>query len=308
MRKPRVAKTADVPRAPAKRAASPLRTKGDPGARTLMVIAATAAFFAISALMVLAAGTQLVSQWRWAFDGAVTIQIPATGDAAADTTRAAALATALEASDQVARARALGPQEIERLIEPWLGSLDGTGSIPLPRLIDVRLVSGATLDLAALERRVKSVVPEAVIDDHGRWVQGLGQLARTVEVLAVTVLALVGLAVVLAVGLAARTALALHRETVDILHLMGAEDGYVAGLLGRLVFRRTLVGGLIGLALALATLSLAGQIGSGVGAVLPPLTIGMEGWIAILTAPLTMAVISWLVARTSALAALRRRV
>ena len=57
MRKPRAAKTADVPRAPAKRAVSPLRTKGDPGARTLMVIAATAAFFAVSALMVLAAGT-----------------------------------------------------------------------------------------------------------------------------------------------------------------------------------------------------------------------------------------------------------
>ena len=78
------------------RRASPLLAGRDPGARTLSVIAATAAFFAVSALMILAAGTELGAQWRGAFDGAVTVQIPASGDSVADTRLSAELAQALK--------------------------------------------------------------------------------------------------------------------------------------------------------------------------------------------------------------------
>jgi len=273
-----------------------------------MVIAAAMGFFAVAALLVLAAGTELVSKWRWAFDGAVTVQIPPSGDSAADTALAAALASALAESEQVARARALGPREIERLIEPWLGPMDGAEGIPLPRLVDIRLDPGVPVDIETLRRQVAAIAPNAVLDDHGRWVQGLGRLALTVENLAAVVLALVVATVIAAVGLAVRTAFALHRETVDILHLMGAEDGYIARLFAGLAFRRALVGGLIGLALALLLVLVAGEIGAGAGAVLPALSVGQAGWIAIVLTPLALAVVSWLVARMTARSALRRRV
>lgn len=286
---------------------SPLRFDGDPGARTLMLIAITAAFFASAAILVAATSTDLVKQWRWAFDGTVTVQIPPTGDPEADTARAASLATALTGMAQVDRARALGPREVARMVEPWLGSLEAEDTaLPLPRLIDVRLLASTETDLKILERRIQTLVPEAVLDDHGRWVRGLGRLAFTVETVAILVLGLVTTAVILAVGLSVRTALALHRETVDILHMMGAEDGYIAGLFAGLAFRQALSGGLIGVTLTVIVTLAAGQVSAGAGAVLPSLTVGLTGWIATLSIPLLLAIVAWVVGRLSALAALRR--
>ena len=55
------------------------------------------------------------------------------------------------------------PEELEALVEPWLGTPDGDLDLPLPRLIDVTVEPQAGPDLSALEKRLAEVVEGATI-------------------------------------------------------------------------------------------------------------------------------------------------
>ncbi len=71
-------------------------------------------------------------------------------------------------------------------------------------------------------------VPNATVDDHRLWLQRLSVMAGTVVVIAFVIFALVMLAMVLAVGFATRGAMAGNREIIEVLHLVGAADGYIS--------------------------------------------------------------------------------
>ncbi len=48
--------------------------------------------------------------------------------------------------------------------------------------------------------------------------------------------------------------MSVHRDVIELLHLMGARDGYIAAQFERQALRLGLGGGVVGLALAVATL------------------------------------------------------
>jgi cell division transport system permease protein len=79
----------------------------------------------------------------------------------------------------------------------------------------------------------------------------------------------------LTVAGAAQTRLALHREEIDLLHLMGATDQYIARQFLRHGCRIAVEGALIGIILALLTLWLSGALGNtDPNAVLPRIHLG----------------------------------
>jgi cell division transport system permease protein len=77
---------------------------------------------------------------------------------------------------------------------------------------------------------------------------------RTVEVMAVTLLALVLAATAGVVAFVARAGLSIHRQIVDILHIVGARDAYVARQFQAQAFRFGFVGAMIGSLLGVITL------------------------------------------------------
>ena len=65
---------------------------------------------------------------------------------------------------------------------------------------------------------------------------------------------LIGGAAVLTVIFTTRAGLAVHHAVVEVLHLIGARDGYIARQFQRQALRLALRGGIVGLVLTLATL------------------------------------------------------
>ncbi len=171
----------------------------------------------------------------------------------------------------------------------------------MPRLIDVRIDPAAPPDLAALRARL-ATLPGAVLDEHRLWLDGLADLALSIEITALLILALIGAVAVLTVIFTTRAGLAVHHGVIEVLHLIGARDGYIARQFARQVLSLGLRGGIAGLALAVLTLLGIGHagaampyLGQGVG-LLPALTLAPWHWAVLAGLPLAVALIAMITA------------
>lgn len=197
--------------------------------------------------------------WRGEVAREMTIQVrPVTGrDLDADV---AAALDAARAIPGIADVYAYSKAQSEALLTPWLGAGLDLSELPVPRLIVVKLDPKAALDVDALHKAVMGKVPNATIDDHRLWLQRLSIMASTVVVIAFIIFALVMVAMVLAVGFATRGAMAGNREIIEVLHLVGAADGYISRQFQRHFFRLGLRGGLIGGGAAILVFLLSSSI------------------------------------------------
>ena len=262
------------------------------------------AVLALAGLLVLAA---MARYWDADVSGTMTVQIPPTGSAADDDKRVRAAVILLLGEPAIVHAEAITDGRLMALLEPWLGTAEVSADLPLPRLVDVEVEPGADLDMAGLARRLDAAVPGATLDDHRIWLDRLVRLVRSVEALAALVLALMCSATVGTVVFTTRTGLAIHHDVIEVLHLIGAHDGYIARQFAQRALTLGLRGGLIGLALAVPTLlgigSLARHMEAGI---MPNLTLTLTHWLAIVSLPLLAAAIAMLTARLTVTRTLAR--
>jgi cell division transport system permease protein len=191
----------------------------------------------------------------------ITIQIkPRAGrDLDAETQKAAELA---RKTPGVAAARAYSKEESEAILEPWLGAGLDLGELPVPRLVVISLEPDVVLDLETLRDEMSAAIPGASVDDHRLWLARLAVMARTVVFVAAVIFALVLTAMILAVAFATRGAMAGNREIIEVLHLVGAADGYIARQFQHHFLRLGLRGGAIGGVLAILAFLLSSALSS----------------------------------------------
>ena len=284
----------------------------DPGRRFVPWLIALVVFLAALALGGLMSLADAAAKWDRGLVGTMTVQVPDLGRAddagrAAQAKRVEAAVKALKGTAGIASVRALNTKENAALLEPWLGAGAYIASLPLPALIDVRLDAGARINVAGLADLLSSEVPGTIVDDHRRWTDRLETILRAVEALAIAVVALVTLAAVGTVVFATKSALAVHAETIELLHIIGAEDGVIAQTFARQALMLGLKGGAIGLTGAtLAGAGIAFAFARLPAGLLPRLALSpLEGLLLILV-PLAVAGIAAMTARLTVLADLKR--
>jgi cell division transport system permease protein len=230
---------------------APLIPRDSVAGRALVVVIAIMTFLAC-----LTAGAALLvadasQAWRSDVLRDATIQVkPRPGD---DMESLVAKAVAIAAQAQeVESAHALSKAESEKLLEPWLGAGLDLSELPIPRLILVRLRGQGPQDLAALRKALASAVPQADLDDHRIWAARLGAMADAVVILAAALFVLMIVAMGTAIGFATRGAMAGNREIIEVLHLVGASNTFIAkefqGHFRRLGLRGAMIGGLAAIA------------------------------------------------------------
>lgn len=250
---------------------------------------------------------ELVERWQAGLTGKLTIQVapgPSDGDPDDRIDRVLEL---LAETPAVAGVELLGERDIARLLEPWLGPGPELADLPLPALIAVELRKGATLDLASLRQQLAEAAPGTTVDGHERWRSDLTTFARSVELLAGVILSLVGGAAILTVVFATRTGLSIHRRVIELVHLIGARDSYIAQQFEAHALRLGLVGGVLGVGLATATLLGLGRLLAEIEApLLPSLSFEPWQWLTLAMLPLAAAGIAMLTARLTVLRTLSR--
>lgn len=226
------------------------------------------------------------------------------------------VATMARETPGIVGVRALTREDTARLLEPWLGTDAGLDALPTPRLVIVEIGGETPVDLAALRGRLQKEIPNASLDDHRAWVERLSSMANFLVAGGVAILILVTAATILSVVFATRGAMAGNRDIVNVLHIVGARDGYIA----RAFERRFLVlagrGGAIGggaVILVFAIGSLLGGESSGtVGAeqmtaLFGRFSVGWTGYFGVVAIVAFTAAVTALTSRLTIMAQLRGR-
>jgi cell division transport system permease protein len=270
--------------------ATPIVPADSIAGQALVAVIAIMAFLAAVTLGAVVLVRGAAGEWQAAVAREVTIQVlPTQGrDLDADLKRAADLAVATPGVDNV---RVYSKTESERLLEPWLGSGLALDDLPVPRLVVVRIAADAQPNLNGLRKALANEVAGATLDDHRGWIDRMRGMARTSVICGIVVLLLVLAATMLSVAFATRGAMASNRPVIEVLHVIGARDGYIAGQFQRHFLWLGLKGGAIGGIAAMVLFFLAGSFGEWfkgtageqqVAALFGSFAIGTVGYAAIL--------------------------
>jgi cell division transport system permease protein len=279
---------------------TPLVPRNSISGRALIAVVAIMTFLAsLITGAVLLIGSA-ASEWQSDVSREMTIQIiPAPGrdlDAAVDKAAAAARAFA-----GIGDVRAYSKEESSKLLEPWLGNGLKLDELPVPRLIVVKIASGAAPDIPQLRRMLAEQVPGATLDDHRGWIDRMRAMAGTAVAAGVGILILVIAATMLSVTFATRGAMAANKPVIEVLHFVGARNGFIAGRFQRHFLLLGLQGGAIGGGIAMLLFALAGVIsgwfaGSAAGeqtaAMFGSFSIGITGYVAVLCQIILIAVVT----------------
>lgn len=288
----------------AKRSRQAVPLDRDTSGRYLPLLVAIMVYLAALAIAGALAMAKLAERWDSGLSGSLTVQVPA---AAGDAATLDAVVAELAATPGVLAAEPIDDRATAALLEPWLGDALLTGELPLPRLVAVTVDTARPPDPAALQQRLAALAPGVLVDDHQRWLARLLDLAHAVEIMALVVVLLVVLAASIMVAFVTRMGLAAHQRSIELLHLIGAQDAYVARQFQNHALGFGLRGGLLGLLAALPTLYLARmllqRIDSGL---LPELALQPYEWAGFVLLPVAAALVAMLTARVTVLRTLAR--
>ncbi|MBL4747701.1 MAG: cell division protein [Magnetovibrio sp.] len=280
----------------------------DPLSRFLPWLIAFMVYLAALAQSGLIGLDSLAVKWDTGIAATLTVQIPADPDAdkATNARRLQIAMNMIVKQPGVVKARVISEQKVLELLRPWLGLVKAV-DVPLPTLIDVKTDPNLNLDARVLHQKLARRIPGTQVDDHGVWLGRLIAMVRTLEGLAGGVLLFILLSVAGTVIFTTRTGLTVHAEAIEVLHITGAHDRYIAKQFAGRAMALGLKGGLYGLALAVPTLLILGHMaGRMERGMLPDMQMPILGWISLALLPTFSAFIAGVTARHTVMKNLRR--
>lgn len=286
---------------------SELQLEKDVSSRYLPVVISSMIFLAALSLGGMFSLNTAMTSWSSKLSGNLTIEIAYEAGADLEKRTKTALSL-LQTIPGIETAREIPLDETIKLLEPWLGTGKAIAELPLPRLIEVAVDKKSALDLAALAVKLGQTVAGATLDTHRPWLDKMVTLARSVQLLAGAIMILIVLVTVIIVIFATRTGLIMHEEVIEVLHLIGAQDSYIARQFQNYFGRLSFLGALPGLVLAILVMItvslLAGRLQSDM---LPSLTLSMEGWLTLAMLPVLVALLTIFTVRLIVLGSLKRK-
>lgn len=265
----------------------------------------------ITLTVVAAAGglalSNLANSARGELSGAVTVQI-VEANATLRQQQSDRAVTLLADDPLVSGLRQVPQAEIDRLLEPWLGTGDVGDAVPVPALIDVQLRHPANAaEIARLQATIADAAPNARIDAQAEWLKPVFSALKALQWLAIALVVLLGITGAAAVWLAARSALGTNSDTIEIVHLLGGTDNQIARIFQRSIAFDAVLGGAFGLILGvIAVLVIGRQFAALDSGMVAGGGLASLDWAVLAAIPVLGVVIAILTARLTVMSALRR--
>lgn len=245
----------------------------------------------------------MLLNWNQSILGSLTVQVMPVNNVDHEKALAETLAHQdkamefLNTIDAVEKVTPLADNQLQQLLRPWLGDGVNIENLPIPRLIDVKIKPGEEIDFLDLAEKLAAVSPQASIDNHKLWLNKLIKFADGLKMLAMTALLLVVMVTSGAIFYSTQTSLGLHKNIIEILHLMGAKDAYIAQQYARRVSYLGFIGGCIGIAIAVPTIFIIGSLAQQIeGGIISEANLSFSDWGAIFSLPLFAALIAMITA------------
>jgi cell division transport system permease protein len=213
--------------------------------RTLTAVMSVMCFLAVLSVGAMLLINRAVAQWASGLASEVTVQLPQLSSRDMDQDLAS-LTKLLAGIQGVKGVTILDRRDGEKLLAPWIGE-DGLDALPIPRLMRVVVDDKHQPDFVAMETALQKAVPTARLDTHRKWEAELRRMASTLTLLSSLILGLISLSAIAMVVFAARAVLEANRSVVEVLHIAGADDDFIASEINRRFIATGFSSGLIGL-------------------------------------------------------------
>ena len=281
---------------------APLLPRQDGRDRSLTFVVACLCFLACLSVYAMLASSRAAGGWRRELSASATVQVrPKPGETGGEA--AASAAETLAGLPGVSEAQALDRAAAEKLLEPWLGKGNIPDDLPIPHLVTVELDPQHPAGVAAMNAALKAAGLDATVDDHSRWMHDVEASGAAVRGVTLTGTLLVAAAAGAVIAFATRAGLAARRDVVEVLHLSGARDRYIAGLFQRRFAFLAARAGLYGALAAAAATALARGLGGSDGFT-PALPFAWSDLAWAAPCPLAAALVAAVAARRTAMSIL----
>jgi cell division transport system permease protein len=281
---------------------APLLPREDDREFALGFVIAVLCFLACMAAVTGLAADRAAHGWARALRGEATVQVRAQAGET-PTAAAARAAEALAGVRGVTEAAALEPAKAEALLKPWIGEAS-LKDLPIPQLVTVELDPRRPATARTLKLALARAGVDADVDDHSRWLRDVERSAAVVRYGVAALFALTAAAAGAVIAFATRAGMAARRDLVEVLHLSGARDDFIAGLFQVRFARLAALWGLGGAVAAALVMALLKSLGRG-DMFAPALPLVWSDLLAVSPCPLVAATVAVLAARVTTLRLLR---
>ncbi|HVQ81816.1 MAG: ABC transporter permease [Pseudolabrys sp.] len=294
-----------VPTGSLPRFESPLVPRNSISGRALVAVVAIMTFLASLTTGATVLVSRAAGEWQSDISREVTIQVSPAPGRDLDATVDKAVAAARDYPG-IAEVQPFSKEESTKLLEPWLGSGLSLDELPVPRLIVLKIAPGGAPDFAQLKRVLSDQAPGAVLDDHRGWMDRMRTMARTAVGASIGILILMFIATMLSVTFATRGAMATNKSVIEVLHFVGAKNGFIAQHFQQHFLVLGLQGGAIGGGAAIILFLLAGFIsrwfagtaaGDQTSVFFGSFSIGLAGYVFVLVQVALIAAVTALTSR-----------
>lgn len=274
------------------------------GLMTVLLMLSLSGAFALSGL---------AERWSSGLESKASVEIPAKDingillpqDKIKTATQKIALM--LEDDKTIETVSVLSEAEIMELISPWLGDDIDTQTTPFPGIISITFYKQADINENALIKRIQNIAPQARLDTHEGWLEDVLRLTGSLRFAAYIIVFVIGLTTIVAIAGAVRARLSAYKEDLELLHLMGAQDNYIARQLQRHTMILALQGSFLGFLFGLMLLGmLAWFLSSKDLSLIPDFTLSGAQKITLLLIPLIISAMAMGTARLTVLRTLKQ--
>lgn len=192
------------------------------------------------------------SSWKSQLTTHVTLELPTSSPIESASLQARVLQL-LNKTPGVQQAAAVPQKDLEALLQSLMGTGVALNLPSLPILIDVSLIDDEPVDLANLEAHLKNISPQIQMINHRGWQAQVVNLIRASVFLTSMLTFLILLSALIATTFAVRTSLLIHRQVIDVLHLIGATNEYIAKQFQFHILKQGLVASTLGASFAFLT-------------------------------------------------------
>jgi cell division transport system permease protein len=243
--------------------------------------------------------------WRSDISAEVTIQVKPTAGVDTDS----AVQKTADLARNIAGVGAVtvySKRDSESMLQPWLGSGLDLDELPIPRLIVLTTAANASIDISGLEGALSTNGLSASVTDQQKWLKRLDAITAAIATIAVALCLLMTAAMTLAIGFATRGAMVGSREVIEVLHFVGAEDGFISRQFQKHFLALGLKGALAGGGAAICFFYLTGLLatrwmgtasGQDISLVFGVFDLGLRGFFAIFATALALAFLTGGVSR-----------
>ncbi len=235
----------------------------------------------------------MVNNWEKDIVGAITVQVSPVEDANKKIDKEKTeqqvnkVLQYMENVSGVKSVHVLDDKNIEKLMTPWLGTKIDIATLPIPKLLDVQLDTDESLNYDEITQGLHKLTPNASIDNHRLWLNKLLKFAGSLNTLALAVLIMVIAICAFSIYYSARTSLNININSIEILHIIGAQDDYIARQYARSYGKIGFFAGVIGLMFAVPSIIIIGKYGISTGSgLLNGAGLSPFSWVLIMITPI----------------------